>query len=248
MTPDKPILNISTYKFVSLDENWIREIRMDLRAKCREIGVFGTIILSTEGINVFLAGTESQVDAAWSLILAMEPFSDMTYKPSWSETIPFKRMKVKLKKELVPMGHNIDPAKWTAPRVSAVELKQWLDQGKEVILLDTRNNYEVEYGTFENAKLLDIEQFRNFPALVATLDPDLKNKCVVTFCTGGIRCEKAGAYMVEQGFKDLYQLDGGILKYFEEVGEDYYKGGCFVFDDRISLDPALQAEIESAMC
>ncbi len=242
MQSETPILNISTYKFVSLDPEWIRSIRFDLRARCRAEGVYGTIILSTEGINVFLAATEEKVNTIFNLIRQWPQFSDMTYKPSWSATIPFKRMKVKIKSELVPMGHNIDPSQWTAPRVSAHELKQWLDDGKDIVLIDTRNTYEVEFGSFDKAELLDIKKFRDFPHLVAGLNPTLKNKTIVTFCTGGIRCEKAGAFMVQQGFEHTYQLDGGILKYFEEVGEEHYRGGCFVFDDRIALDPALHAE------
>ncbi len=244
-TAAKPILNISAYKFVTLDPEWIRSIRMEIRSICRERGLRGTIILSPEGINVFLAGSDEQVNGIWDLLRSYPPFADIEdYKPSYSDSTPFKRMKVKIKQELVPMGHNIDPAKWTAPRVSAKELKQWLDEGRDLVMIDTRNTYETEYGSFDKALLLDIKHFRTFPKFVSELDPELKKKTIVTFCTGGIRCEKAGAFMVEQGFENTYQLDGGILKYFEEVGEDHYRGGCFVFDDRISLDPALNAEFD----
>ncbi|MFM2133338.1 MAG: Ribosomal large subunit pseudouridine synthase [Bacteroidota bacterium] len=237
-----PILNIAAYTFTSLDEDWIQSLRFPLRAQLRELGVFGTILLSTEGINVFLAGMDRAVEAAWSLITSHTPFAGMEYKASRSETIPFKRMKVKLKKEIIPMGRNINPALGTAPRVHAAELKQWLDEGRDVVMLDTRNTYEVEFGTFANAATLDIKHFRSFPKLIEELDPQMKDRTIVTFCTGGIRCEKAGALMKQEGFKNVYQLDGGILKYFEEVGQHHYNGGCFVFDDRISLDPALQPE------
>ncbi|MFM8178404.1 MAG: rhodanese-related sulfurtransferase [Candidatus Kapaibacterium sp.] len=237
-----PILNIAAYRFTRLDEEWIRSIRLPLRTRLQDIGVFGTVLLSTEGMNVFLAGTDEAVHTAWSEITSHAPFGGMEYKASRSDTIPFKRMKVKLKKEIIPMGRNINPADGTAPRVEAGELKRWLDEGRDVVLLDTRNIYEVEFGTFENAMTFDIRHFRTFPAFIEELDPGMKDRTIVTFCTGGIRCEKAGALMKQEGYTDVYQLDGGILKYFEEVGRHHYTGGCFVFDDRISLDPGLQPE------
>ena len=145
------------------------------------------------------------------------------------------------------MNGSIDPHTCSAPRISPAELKQWLDASQDVVMLDTRNMYEVEHGSFSNALTLGIRHFRTFPSFVEKLDPALKQRTIVTFCTGGIRCEKAGAYMRREGFDRVYQLDGGILKYFEEVGHEHYSGSCFVFDDRISLDPALQPEIELAM-
>ncbi len=241
------ILNIAAYKFVDLDAEWIRSWRFEIRSFCRERGVFGTILLSEEGINLFLAGPSSAVEEVWSAIRSIDAFSDLQRKDSFSETVPFLRMKVKLKKEIIPMGQNIQPAKGTAPRVQAKDLKAWLDEGREVIMFDTRNDYEVDYGTFDNAMILDIKHFRTFPEKVAALDPSLKSKTIVTFCTGGIRCEKAGAFMAQQGFEHVYQLDGGILKYFEEVGGAHYHGGCFVFDERVSLDPELQSEVEAVM-
>lgn len=239
-----PVVNIAAYKFVALDEQQIAEWRPVFRAECRDRGIFGTILLSIEGINLFLAGAPEQVYSFWQYLTAIEPFSDMVYKESYSATIPFRRMKVKLKKEIIPMGRNINPTVFTAPRVQPTELKQWLDEGREVVMLDTRNTYEVEHGTFDNALIMDIKHFRTFPKFVEELDPSLKDKTIVTFCTGGIRCEKAGALMVEMGFNKVYQLDGGILKYFEDAGGAYYKGTCFVFDERVALDPELHAEME----
>lgn len=238
------ILNISTYKFVELTQEQITEWRPVWKAECIARELRGTILLSPEGINVFLAGTPDQVNSFWAYLTAIEQFADMEYKPSYSHTVPFKRMKVKLKKEIIPMGHNINPTLFTAPRVKPQELKQWLDNNNDVVMLDTRNLYEVEFGTFDKALTFDIKHFRTFPEYVAKLDPALKNKTIVTFCTGGIRCEKAGAYMIEQGFNNVYQLDGGILKYFEDTNGAHYNGGCFVFDDRVSLDPALQPDVD----
>jgi len=236
------ILNISTYKFVSLTLEQITEWRPVWRAECISRGLLGTILLSTEGINVFLGGAPDDINGFWQYLTSIEYFSDMEYKPSYSHSIPFKRMLVKLKKEIIPMGHNITPHLFTAPRVKPNELKQWLENNNDVVLLDTRNQYEIEYGTFDNALTFDIKHFRTFPDYVAKLNPELKDKTIVTFCTGGIRCEKAGAYMIEQGFSKVYQLDGGILKYFEDTGGAHYNGTCFVFDGRVSLDPALQPE------
>ena len=137
------------------------------------------------------------------------------------------------------MGHNVNPANGTAPRVQARELAQWLDEGRDVVMFDTRNTYEVDFGTFDNAMVLDIHHFRNFPEVVATLDPSLKHKTIVTFCTGGIRCEKAAIYMRELGLSQTLQLEGGILNYFEKTDARHYRGNCFVFDDRELLDPTL---------
>ncbi|MFN9026500.1 MAG: pseudouridine synthase, partial [Akkermansiaceae bacterium] len=139
------------------------------------------------------------------------------------------------------------PGKRTSPKLSAKELKRWLDEGRKITLLDTRNDYEVKLGTFEGAIVPDIHTFREFPKAVRELPEEMKDETIVMFCTGGIRCEKAGPFMEMEGFKHIYQLDGGILKYFEECGGDHYQGECFVFDQRVGVDPALQ-ETDSAMC
>jgi RluA family pseudouridine synthase len=157
-------------------------------------------------------------------------------------------MLVRLKKEIIAFGiPGIDPARRTSPKVSPKELKRWLDEGHPVTLLDTRNDYEVKLGTFRNALPIGIAHFREFPQAVARLAPELKEQPIVMFCTGGIRCEKAGPFMEREGFKSIYQLDGGILKYFEECGGEHYAGECFVFDQRVGLDPSLQ-ETGASQC
>jgi UPF0176 protein len=157
-------------------------------------------------------------------------------------------MLVRLKKEIIAFGvEGIDPARRTSPKLSPRELKQWLDEGRPVTLLDTRNDYEVKLGTFKNALPIGIAHFREFPQAVEKLPPELKEQPIVMFCTGGIRCEKAGPFMEREGFKSVFQLDGGILKYFEECGGAHYDGECFVFDQRVGLDPSLQ-ETESSQC
>jgi RluA family pseudouridine synthase len=141
----------------------------------------------------------------------------------------------------------IEPARRPSPKLSPQQLKSWLDEGRPLTLLDTRNDYEVKLGTFENALAAGVDHFRDFPAAVSRLPEELKDQTIVMFCTGGIRCEKAGPYMESQGFRHVLQLDGGILKYFEECGGAHYRGECFVFDQRVGVDPALQ-ETDAAQC
>jgi predicted sulfurtransferase len=172
----------------------------------------------------------------------------LTAKYSLSAHQPFKRMLVKIKKEIIAFGvDGIDPVNKPAPRLAPAELKAWLDEGRDVVLLDTRNDYEVKLGTFHNAKVIGVDHFRQFPTAVAALPAEMKDQVIVSFCTGGIRCEKAAPFLIDQGFQNVYQLDGGILKYFEDCGNAHYDGDCFVFDQRVGLDPAL-APAECARC
>ncbi|MCX6951128.1 MAG: rhodanese-like domain-containing protein [Verrucomicrobia bacterium] len=157
-------------------------------------------------------------------------------------------MLVKIKKEIIAFGiDGIDPARRPTAKLPARTLKQWLDEGRPVTLLDTRNDYEVRMGTFRGALPARIDHFREFPDAVARLPEELKERPVVMFCTGGIRCEKAGPFMERAGFKHVHQLDGGILKYFEECGGAHYDGECFVFDRRVGVDPSLR-ETRSVIC
>ncbi len=157
-------------------------------------------------------------------------------------------MLVKIKKEIIAFGINsVDPIQRTSPKLKAAQLKQWLDEGRKVHLLDVRNDYEYDLGTFDNAIKMGLDHFREFPEAVARLPEDMKHEPVVMFCTGGIRCEKAGPFMEQAGFEQIYQLDGGILKYFEEVGGNHYHGECFVFDQRVAVDPGLR-ETATTQC
>jgi len=236
-------LNISTYRFCELSN--LESLRVQLLEQCLEKELKGTILIAPEGINMFLAGNESRIR---ELFIWLNQFPELAYivtKDSWSEYQPFKKMLVKVKEEIIRMNHpTIQAFKKRAPSVSAKKLKEWLSQGcddagKPLVLLDTRNAFEVEYGTFKNAIHLNIEKFSDFPQALAKEIEQFQDKTVVSFCTGGIRCEKANLLMQEIGLDHTLQLDGGILKYFEEVGRDFYEGGCFVFDDRIALDPEL---------
>lgn len=226
----------------------LKDLRERLMAFCKERALKGTILLAPEGINFFVAGEAGAIEALLDLLRALPGLADLAPKYSESDQQPFSRMLVRLKKEIIAFGvEGIDPATHTAPRLEARVLKQWLDEGRPVVLYDTRNDYEVKLGTFRHAIPAGIDHFRDFPAAVARLPEALKDAPVVTFCTGGIRCEKAAPYMEQAGFREVYQLEGGILKYFEEVGGDHYDGECFVFDQRVGIDPALR-ETGSVVC
>jgi len=240
------VTNISTYRFAEL--TGLKELREELTASCKSWDLKGTILLSTEGINLFVAGAAESIKRLLMKLRSIPGLEDLTPKVSLSETQPFSRMLVRLKKEIISFGvEAVRPANYTSPKLAARDLKQWLDEGRPVILLDTRNDYEVKLGTFKGALVPHINTFREFPEAVRKLPDEMKDQPVVMFCTGGIRCEKAGPFMEMEGFKNIYQLDGGILKYFEECGGDHYEGECFVFDQRVGVDPGLR-ETETTVC
>ncbi len=239
-------VNAAAYKFAPLDG--LPELREQLLEQCLAADMRGTILLSPEGINLFVAAERAAVDQLLTLIRSIPGLADLTPKFSESDHQPFTRMLVRLKREIIAFGvPGIEPAKHTSPRIAPRELKAWLDAGRPVTLLDTRNTYETELGTFRGARTLDLQHFRNFPEAVATLPEELKDEPVVTFCTGGIRCEKAAPFLETAGFKNVLQLDGGILKYFEDCGGDHYDGDCFVFDKRVAVDAELR-ETGASLC
>jgi predicted sulfurtransferase len=212
-----------------------------LRNRCVALGFKGTILISAEGINGFLAGEEAAIRQFLSEIREEREFADLEVKESWSSEIPFTRMLVKIKREIIPMGRpDVRPTEFTGKRLYPAQFKQWLDENRDIVVLDTRNDYEVEAGTFEKAEHLNLKNFREFGDRLKELPNEVREKPVVMFCTGGIRCEKATALALKEGFKEVYQLEGGILKYFEEVGGAHYRGDCFVFDDRVTVDPELR--------
>ena len=228
------ITNAAAYQFVPLAD--LPTLRERLRVRADELGLMGTVLLSPEGISLFVAGSASAVDAFLTTVRALPGLAKLKAKLSLSEHQPFGHMKVKLKREIIAFGvEGIDPARKPAPKISPRTLKQWLDQGKKLTLLDTRNTYEVAAGTFRGALNPNIRTFREFPQAVKRLPPEVKDNPVVMFCTGGIRCEKAAIYMKDLGYQRVYQLEGGILKYFEETDGSHYHGGCFVFDERRAL-------------
>jgi UPF0176 protein len=228
------------YKFVRLD-NYL-ELRDPLLAKMTSIDVKGTLLLAAEGINGTIAGSQKAIEQVLDFLQAQPNLGAIVHKESFSDTNPFHRTKVKLKKEIVTMGvEGIDPNQVVG---TYVKPKDWnaLISDPDVLLVDTRNDYEVEIGTFEGALNPDTETFREFPEYVKNNLDKNKHKKVAMFCTGGIRCEKSTAYLKEQGFEDVYHLEGGILKYLEEVpAEDtMWQGECFVFDGRVAVNHGLE--------
>ena len=238
-------LNVSAYRFVELDD--LPALRERVHAACAAVGLKGTVLLAPEGINLFLAGLPEPLNAMLDGLRQDARFAGLAVKQSWSDAQPFNRMLVKLKKEIITMKHpQVRPIARRAPAVAAADLKRWLDAGhddagREIAMVDTRNAFEIDIGTFDGAIDPKITSFGEFPERLGVLAPSLEGKTVVTFCTGGIRCEKAVLYMQECGFEHVYQLDGGILKYFETVGGRHFHGDCFVFDRRVALTPALDA-------
>ncbi|MCR2791914.1 sulfurtransferase [Microbacterium sp. zg.Y625] len=236
------VLNVSAYLFTRLDD--APELRPLLRGRALAAGLKGTILLAEEGINLFLAGDADAVRGFIDDLRADRRFAALTTKESWSGEQPFGKMLVKVKREIIRMDRpTIRPESGRAPAVAPATLRRWLDQGhdddgREIVLLDTRNAFEVDYGTFRGAVDWRIERFTQFPDAAASHRDDLAGKTVVSFCTGGIRCEKAAIHLREEGVHAL-QLDGGILGYFEQVGGDHWAGECFVFDDREALSPDL---------
>jgi len=228
------------YKFVHLDN--FEDLRQSLLDCMMKHHVRGTLLLAHEGINGTIAGSHQGTDAVLDWLNADSRLNPIDFKESFHEKMPFHRSKVKLKKEIVTMGiEDIDPTRSAGTYVAA---KDWnaLISDPDVTLIDTRNNYEYEIGTFQNAINPDTESFREFPSYAETnLDPK-QHKKVAMFCTGGIRCEKSTAYMKQQGFEEVYHLQGGILKYLEEVPpeESLWKGECFVFDDRVAVNHKLE--------
>ncbi len=234
----QPIVNIAAYKFLPLTE--LKPLRARLQELCKAAGLKGTILLSPEGVNLFVAGVAGAVEQLLAELRSRPGLEDLQPKVSTTDHQPFRRMLVRLKKEIIAFGvEGIDPARRTSPKLPPRELKRWLDEGRPVTLLDTRNDYEIKLGTFRNALSIGIDHFRDFPQAVARLPAQLKEQPIVMFCTGGIRCEKAGPFMEREGFKSVFQLEGGILNYFEECGGEHYDGECFVFDQRVGLDPSL---------
>jgi UPF0176 protein len=240
------VLNVAIYKFARL--TGLLERRERLRMLCKRLTLRGTILISQEGINLFVAGERASVRQLIANLEADPEIGTLTVKESFSDYQPFSRMLVKIKQEIIAFGvSGIDPVDRPAPKITPHELKSWLDEGKSCVLLDVRNDYEVKLGTFENAVPIGVDHFRYFPEAVGKLPDEMKSAPIVMFCTGGIRCEKAGPYMQQQGFQNIFQLEGGILKYFEDCGQDHFQGECFVFDKRVALDANLQ-ETPTTIC
>ena len=234
-----PLVVAAVYKFVKLAD--CATLRAPLQGQCDALGITGTLLLAEEGINGTIAGTRSGIDNILEYLRSDPCFADMEHKESAADQPPFYRMKVKLKKEIVTMGvPGIDPTEQAGQYVTPEDWNALISD-PDVLLVDTRNDYEVDVGTFEGAVDPRITTFREFPEYVKNnFDPE-KQPRVAMFCTGGIRCEKASAYMLQQGFTEVYHLQGGILKYLENIPaeQSLWRGECFVFDQRVAVGQGL---------
>ena len=232
------VVNIAGYKFEPLVDP--TDLVSLYQKKCDELELKGTMLISKNGINFSLAGTQQATDTIIAFLEEDNRFLNIPLKVTYSETQPFRRMKVRLKKEIISLGRkDINPRELTGERISPQDLKNLLDNKEDVLVLDTRNEYETRVGKFENAIDLNLDTFRDFPEAIESLPEEYKDKQIVMYCTGGIRCEKASAVMMKAGFADVKQLEGGVLDYFKETGGTYWEGDCFVFDERVALDTEL---------
>ena len=239
-------LNIAGYKFERLDS--LDSLIPEFQDKCDELELKGSVYLSPRGINFSISGTEENIEKYIEFMENDSRFLNIPLKRTYSETQPFRRMKVRLKKEIISLGRDdIDPIELTGEYVSPQELLSMYENNEDVVVLDTRNEYETRVGLFENAVDLQLDTFRDFPKAIEQLPEEYKDKQIVMYCTGGIRCEKASAVMLKAGFTDVKQLEGGVLDYFKETGGKYWNGDCFVFDERVALDTDLN-ETEYIYC
>jgi UPF0176 protein len=238
------ILNIAAYHFTPVDDPAALADRLRGLAEAGDLR--GTVLVAPEGINLFLAGVPSALGVFLETLRGDPRFAQLQAKESHSQALPFARLKVKVKREIIAFRRDASsPLPGRAPAVSPHALARWIergcdDEGRRLVLLDTRNREEIGYGTFAGALTLPIDNFTDLPEALTPHRSALADAVVVSFCTGGIRCEKAAVWMHAQGMDNVLQLDGGILGYFEQVGGYGYDGHCFVFDERIALDPRLQ--------
>ena len=239
-------LNAAFYCFSPLARDQLPRLREEWLPRLRALGLKGTVILAPEGINGFLAGAEGAVREALDFIRSLPALRSLSAKERRSAGVPFRKLSIKLKQEIVTFRvEGVKPTE--APRLSPAELARWYEQGLDFLMLDTRNEYEFRLGSFEGAHNPGLGHFVDFAEAAKKLPGEWKNKPVVTFCTGGIRCEKAAPYLASLGFRQVYQLDGGILAYLESQGGRHWRGECFVFDDRVALDASL-APTGAALC
>ena len=238
------IRNIAAYHFVEIADP--QALAGRVREWAEAAALLGTVLVAAEGINLFLAGADAAIEGFLDHLRRDPRFAGITVKDSWSATVPFARLKVKRKREIISFRRDdASPLAGRAPSVAPADLARWLeqghdDQGRRVAMLDTRNREETAHGAFAGALVLPVDNFTDLPAALEPHREALADATVVSYCTGGIRCEKAALWMRASGMDNVLQLDGGILGYFQAVGGAGYQGRCFVFDERVALDAALQ--------
>ena len=241
--------NIAAYHFAPIDAPQLLADRVHAWAVAHDLR--GTVLVAPEGLNLVLAGDAGNVGEFLAHLRGDARFTGLLVKHSASTHVPFARLKVRVKREIIRFDRDeASPLQRRAPKVSPEALARWIEQGRDdagrrLVLLDTRNREEVGYGTFRGAITLPIDNFTGLPVAVEAIRGQLADATVVSFCTGGIRCEKSALWMQDAGFEHTHQLDGGILNYFERVGGLGYDGACFVFDGRIALDPQLRPMVDA---
>ncbi len=240
------ISNITGYKFIPITDR--KSLQGKIQKHSNKLGLKGTVLISEKGLNFSIAGEHKAIQDFIKFLRSDKRFSEIDIKTTYNDYQPFRKMLVRIKKEIISMGiDEIDPFTFTGEKITPKELQDKLNNNEDIVLLDTRNEYEVRLGTFEDAIDLNLDSFRDFPNKIMSLDQKMKNKEIVMFCTGGVRCEKASALMLKNGFKNVKQIDGGVIKYFEDTGGSYWNGDCFVFDDRVALDKNLN-ETDYILC
>lgn len=242
---DTPFTNISGYRFVHLND--LADLQARLKSSLAAFGMQGSIMLASEGINVSLAGTPEAVLKTRKLLNEDKRLENLWLKETLSNALPYRRLRIRVRTEIIAFdgqdSERLQAARPVAAAIAPAKLKQWLDENKDMTLLDARNDYEIVSGTFPQSTNVNIKHFRNFKTAIEAaleagkLDP---TKPLVTYCTGGIRCEKAAPWLLEKGFSEVYQVDGGLLNYFAECGSAHWEGDCFIFDDRVELTTDLQ--------
>lgn len=242
------VLNLAAYRFVAIDD--VDALVNLLRQRLGDAGLRGSVLVAPEGVNLFLAGDAQALRGFVDWFCADPRFHGMVLKWSESAAVPFRKLLVKGKRQIITFRtKDLDPIGARAPAVDPTTLARWIesgvdDGGRPIALVDTRNQQEVEFGSFENAITLPIDKFTDLPEALEAHRDALHGKTIVSFCTGGIRCEKAALWMQQSGYENVVQLDGGILGYFEQVGGYGYRERCFVFDERVALDPALRPLVD----
>ncbi|MFT4727271.1 MAG: UPF0176 protein [Granulosicoccus sp.] len=242
---DTPIINISGYRFVHLND--LPDLQARLKSSLAEFDMQGSIMLASEGINVSLAGTAAAVKKTREFLDQDERLANLWLKETLSQAVPYRRLRIRVRTEIIAFdGQESESLQASRPVAAAIPpetLKRWLDENKDMTLLDARNDYEIVSGTFPQSTNVNIKHFRNFKTAIedaleaGQLDP---GKPLVTYCTGGIRCEKAAPWLLEKGFSEVYQIEGGLLSYFAQCGSAHWQGDCFIFDDRVELTTDLK--------
>lgn len=242
------MIHITAYRFIQLNRNELDDLKSKLLSKAQALEIKGTILLSIEGINISVAGNEHSIAQFRKYLDEYPQWRELHFKESYMQTSPFQRMKVMIKKEIITMGRDdIEPDKMTGAYVTPQQLQEWYQNNRDMVVLDTRNDYEVVIGKFKHAIDLHIQSFSDIPQALEQLPAEMKQKTIVTYCTGGVRCEKVTALMLKMGFQQVYQLEGGIIHYFEQCGNKHFEGECFVFDDRIAINADRQ-ETNTQLC